>query len=591
MSQGGPRNGGDLLVEVLSSLGVEAAFGVVSVHNLPLVDALAHRLRWVPTRTEAAAVNAADGYARVRGTPGCAVTSTGTGAGNAAGALIEALTAGSQVLHVTGQIPSEHLGAGRGVIHETRDQIGLLRSCSVWAETVGVPLPPDAAEGSTAQAVAEASAALFERAARRLHEHPQGPISLEWPIDLQYAETEPFRVAESGRHLHGAAGISGGVSGSPTGRVLGGTQSASLPDEEAVQRAADMIAAAQRPLVWAGGGAVGGKKQIDRLLELTGAGLFTSNAGRGVVPETDLRVIGNFAASATGVELLSEADLLISVGTHFRSNETRSYRLALPQRHIQIDIDPAAIGRVYPAEIGITGDAANVLEALAHRLTGRDAPQRTAWSAAIADARNRCRAQLRRDIGPYADICDAMSSVLSDAAPRVRDITIPNSSWGNRLLPVIDPSTNVVPRGGGIGQAVGMAIGAAVARPAEPTLVMVGDGGLAPQIGELATMAQEALPVTVVVFDDGGYGVLRNTQDRHVGRRSGVDLLTPDFASVASAFDITCADASTPDEFGRAFERATAAQTPQMIRVDCAALGPMPTPFVPPVEVPTATIT
>ena len=595
MSRGGPRNGGDLLVEVLSSLGVEAAFGVVSVHNLPLVDALAHRLRWVPTRTEAAAVNAADGYARVRGTPGCSVTSTGTGAGNAAGALIEALTAGSQVLHVTGQVPSEHLGAGRGVIHETRDQLGMLRSCSVWAETVGVP-SSDADGQTTVRAVPEACAASFERAAVRLREHPRGPISLEWPIDLQYVQTVPFALADAAtttsvdsRRFDAATAAGGASRGAD--RLTDDGRSTSLSDEQDLQRAADMIAAAQRPLVWAGGGAVGGKKQIDRLLELTGAGLFTSNAGRGVVPETDLRVIGNFAASATGVELLSEADLLISVGTHFRSNETRSYRLTLPQRHIQIDIDPAAIGRVYPAEIGITGDAANVLEALAHRLTGRDAPQRTAWSAAIAAARDRCRAQLRRDIGPYADICDAMTNVLGDAAPRVRDITIPNSSWGNRLLPVIDPSTNVAPRGGGIGQAVGMAIGAAVARPAEPTMVMVGDGGLAPQIGELATLAQEALPVTVVVFDDGGYGVLRNTQERHVGRRSGVDLLTPDFASVAAAFDITYADTSTPHEFVQAFERATAARTPQLIRVDCTALGPMPTPFVPPVEVPTANIT
>jgi len=109
---------------------------------------------------------------------------------------------------------------------------------------------------------------------------------------------------------------------------------------------------------------------------------------------------------------------------------------------------------------------------------------------------------------------------------------------GNRLLPIIDSASNVVPRGGGIGQAVGMSIGTAVARPAEPTMVMIGDGGLAPQIGELATLAQEDLPVTVVVFDDGGYGVLRNTQDQHLGRRSGVDLLAPDLASVASAFDL-----------------------------------------------------
>ena len=569
MSEGRARNGGDLLVEVLKALQIEAAFGVVSVHNLPLVDALTHGLRWVPTRSEAAAVNAADGYARVNRTPGCAVTSTGTGAANAAGALVEALTAASPVLHVTGQIPSEYLGQGRGVIHETRDQLGMLRACSVWAATVGASAPHAPAGQSATHAASGAVAAVFERAARRLGQHPRGPVSLEWPIDLQYGDTTPFEAGEDGT-----------ASSSPS------SPEAPEPDDDALDRAAELIAAAERPLVWAGGGAIGAGTQIDDLLRQTGAGLFTSNAGRGVLPETDARIIGNFAASAAGAGLLAQADLLISVGTHFRSNETRSYRLAVPPVHIQIGIDPAAVGRVYPADVGIVGDAGVVLDALGQRLASGAAAAQPAWSAAITAARDQCRAQLRRDIGPYSKICDTMASVLSDGAPRVRDITIPNSSWGNRLLPIIDPATNVVPRGGGIGQAVGMGIGAAVARPDEPTMVIVGDGGLAPQIGELATIAQEALAITVVVFDDGGYGVLRNTQDRHVGRRSGVDLLTPDFAALAGTFDIAYANASTPAEFADAFERATAARTPQVIRVNCEALGPMPVPFVPPVEVP-----
>ncbi|WP_420440536.1 thiamine pyrophosphate-binding protein [Candidatus Poriferisodalis sp.] len=570
MSQALPRNGGDLLVEMLGSLGIDAAFGVVSVHNLPLVDAVAHGMRWVPTRSEAASVNAADGYARVRGTPGCAVTSTGTGAANAAGALVEALTAGSPVLHVTGQIPSEHLGAGRGVIHETRDQLGMLRSCSVWATTVGAAPSVD-----------------FAEAARRLGGHPRGPVSLEWPIDLQYGQTEPFDAitTDSSRHTVGAPESDNDALES--GAVLG---TAAVPglDEAALDRAAEFIAAAKRPVVWAGGGAIGCSGGIDRLLHCTGAGLFTSNAGRGVLPESDDRVIGNFAASATGAELLDQADVLISVGTHFRSNETRSYRLALPRWHIQIDIDPAAIGRSYPAEVGIVGDARKVVDALVGRLADHLCAPQPDWNDRITAARDQCRAQLRRDIGPYAAICDIMAGVLSDRSPRVRDITIPNSSWGNRLLPVMDPSTNVVPRGGGIGQAVGMSIGASVARADEPTMVMVGDGGLVPQLGEMATLAQEELPVTVVVFDDGGYGVLRNTQDRHLGRRSGVDLRTPDLAAAAAAFDFGYFDVATPNEFADAFESATAAGHPQMIRVDCDALGPMPVPFVPPVEMPSS---
>lgn len=561
----GERNGGDLLVELLSALGIDAVFGVVSVHNLPLVDALAHRLRWVPTRSEAAAVNAADAYARVRRTPGCAVTSTGTGAANAAGALVEALTAGSPVLHMTSQIPSDYLGQGRGVIHETRDQLALLRSCSVWAATVGADPAVD-----------------FADAAWRLGQHPRGPVSLEWPIDLQYARSRTFQADESPATTPGAPAT--GLAAENRLMALDVPE----PSPETLGRAAEMIAAAERPLVWAGGGAIGTGPQIDELLSSTGAGLFTSNAGRGVVPESDDRVIGNFGASPTGAELLAQADLLISIGTHFRSNETRSYRLALPPAHIQIDIEPAALGRVYPAQVGLAGDAAAVLGTLADRLSDDASGADPAWHEAVASARRECRAQLRADIGPYSAICDIIASGLGDHAPRVRDITIPNSSWGNRLLPVIDPTTNVFPRGGGIGQAVGMAIGAAVARSEEPTMVMVGDGGIATHLGELATLAQEQLPVTLVVFDDGGYGVLRNMQDRHMGRRSGVDLLAPGFAAAAAAFDIGCSDVGTPDEFATAFEAATASGCPQMIRVDCDRLGPMPVPFVPPVEMPAA---
>ena len=305
------------------------------------------------------------------------------------------------------------MGQGRGVIHETRDQLDLLTSCSVWATTVGTD-----------------PAADFADAAWRLVQHPRGPVSLEWPIDLQYAPTTPLDAAllrddavtartvpalnpDATGLIDAAAGVA------RESRLMALEVPAS--DSESLERAAELIAAAKRPLVWAGGGAIGAGRQIDDLLRSTGAGLFTSNAGRGVLPESDDRVIGNFAASPAGAELLSQADLLISVGTHFRSNETRSYRLALPQRHIQIDVDPAAVGRVYPAAIGIVGDAAAVLNALVDLLSERHCRRHGKrhgdsasggdpdWSEAVAATREQCRAQLRRDIGPYAAICDIMA--------------------------------------------------------------------------------------------------------------------------------------------------------------------------------------
>lgn len=164
--------GGDLLVAVLRELGIDTVFGIVSVHNLPLVEAVDRELRFVPVRHEATAVNAADAYGRARGSLGCALTSTGTGAGNAAGSLVEALSAGTSVLHVTGQVESEFLGSGRGFIHETKDQLGMLRAVSTYAATI-----PSAADAGR----------LLRDAARAALASPGGPASVEWPVDLQYA--------------------------------------------------------------------------------------------------------------------------------------------------------------------------------------------------------------------------------------------------------------------------------------------------------------------------------------------------------------------------------------------------------------------
>ncbi|MFJ9408685.1 thiamine pyrophosphate-binding protein [Streptomyces sp. NPDC101393] len=544
-------HGGDLLVALLRDLGVDTVFGVVSVHNLPLVEAVDRDLRFVPVRHEATAVNAADGYGRARGGLGCALTSTGTGAGNAAGSLIESLATGSRVLHVTGQIDSHHLGAGRGFIHETRDQLGMLRAVSAHAATV--------TDAATAGAV-------LRDAADRTLGPAGGPASVEWPIDLQYAPQDPAALP-----------------------AAAAPKAPPLPGPTALDEAAALLAAARRPLIWAGGGATAAGPELAALIGELNAGLLTSNSGRGAVPEDHDRVIGNFATTPAGRELLAEADLLLTIGTHFRSNETADWALRLPTPHLQIDHDPAALGRSYPADLTLHGDAATTLAALRQRLaTARtgDRPADGAWTARLRDVREEVRAALRDQIGPQAAICDALRAALPRTAVIARDVTVPASSWGNRLLEIHHPHTNVFPRGGGIGQGLGMGIGAALAHPDTPTLVMAGDGGLAVHLGELLTLAQERPRLTLVVFNDGGYGVLRNMQDRYFDRRSGVDLTTPDFAALAHATGLPYARIADGADAAPVLAAATASDGPTLVEVDLTALGPMKSPFTPPVALP-----
>ncbi|MFE4306078.1 thiamine pyrophosphate-binding protein [Streptomyces sp. NPDC056891] len=538
-------NGGDLLVAVLRELGIDTVFGIVSVHNLPLVEAVDRELRFVPVRHEASAVNAADAYGRARGSLGCALTSTGTGAGNAAGSLIESLSAGSSVLHVTGQIESEFLGSGRGFIHETKDQLGMLTAVSAHAATV-----PDT----------ETAGHILREAARAALGGPGGtggPASVEWPIDLQYApQTDD--------------------------PVIPGYPAAPAPTDGELAAAGALLATARRPLVWAGGGATGARPELARLLAATGAGLLTSNSGRGTVPEDHEQVIGNFATTPAARALLADADVLVTVGTHFRSNETADYTLELPPAHIQIDLDAAALGRVYPVAHPLHGAAAPTLAALTRHAT----PAEDGWRERVRAVRDDVRATLHDSIGPQAAICDALRAALPREAVVARDVTIPSSSWGNRLLEMYDPRDNVFPRGGGIGQGLGMGIGAALGRPDAPTVVLAGDGGLAVHLGELLTLAQERPRLTLIVFNDGGYGVLRNMQDRHSERRSGVDLVTPDFELLARSCGLPYLRIAAEEHAAPVITEAVASDGPTLVEVDLASLGPMKNPFTPPVRIP-----
>lgn len=546
------RTGGDVLVDVMRRHGVTTAFGVISIHNLPLIEAVDRDLEFVEMRHEAAAVNAADAYARASGGIGIALTSTGTGAGNAAGSMVEALTAGSRVLHITGQIESEYLDPGRpsasrGVIHEFPAQPQLLEAVSVHAATI-----TDAKE----------AAAELESAIARILSAPSGPASVEWPTDLQYlASPQRQRPAQS----------------SP--------RQAPIADADSVARAVELLARAKAPIIWLGGGAAGAGEQVSALAHRLGAGVLTSNSGRGIVSEADPLVIGNFATTPAARQLLAEADAVLAVGTHFRSNETATYSLSLPSALVQIDVEPGTIGRVYPAQVGIVGDAKSTIDAIATALDSTSTGPE--WTTRVTEVRNRVRTELTEYIGGYAEICEAVRSALPARSVIARDVTIPSSQWGNRLLPVYERATNVFPLGGGIGQGLAMGIGAAHARRDVPTLVMVGDGGLAVHLGELASLAGSGAHVIVLVFNDGGYGVLRNMQEKNGFRRSGVDLHTPRFDLLAASMDIPYRLVQGHGIIGQALDEAIHRAGPTMIEIDVAALDPAPGAFVPPVHVPT----
>ncbi|MDO5534663.1 MAG: thiamine pyrophosphate-binding protein [Propionibacteriaceae bacterium] len=547
-------NGGDILVSVMRDQGVEVAFGVISIHNLPLVQAVDRELRFVPMRHEAAVINAADAYARTTGKIGVALTSTGTGAGNAAGSMLEALTAQSRVLHITGNVNADLIGEHTGAYHEVPRQLAMLQAVSQHALRI--------------ETARQAHATLTD-AVRLLGTAPHGPVSVDWPIDLQYTANPAEQNKIDDRE--------------PTVRT--GAQ-------RDLERAAAVLRRAERPLIWAGGGARRVGPALTELAEAWGAGVLTGTNGRGSVPEDHPLVVGNLASDEAVVDLIERADCLLTIGSHLRPSETRNGALPFPDTHVQIDLDADALGRNTPVTVGLQADATVAVPALLALLQDPDeeSDQQLAtdpnWGRQVAEAAASARSSLREKIGAYAPMCDALRARLPRHAPIVRDVTIPGSSWGNRLLAVHSPTDNVFAAGGGIGQGLAMAVGAAFGRPDAPVLAMVGDGGLAVHLGELGVLAAEQPHVIVVVFNDGGYGVLRNLQAAASDPTHAVDLATPDFATLAQAYGLKHRLVSDPEGFDKALKKALKKDRPSIIEVDVTALDPAPAAMVPPIEVP-----
>ena len=539
---------GDLVAAFLDACGVRTAFGVISIHNMPVLDAFArgNRMRFVPARGEAGALNMADAFARVSGGLGVGVTSTGVAAGNAAGSLVEARTAGSPVLHLTGQIERGWLDRGWGYIHEAPDQPTMLKGVSKAFFRVGTP---------------ENALDVLREAVRTARTPPAGPVSVEIPIDVQGAAVEIPETLTPARVVR------------------------TRPASADLDALAGAVAGARRPVLWLGGGARGADSAALRLADM-GVGIVTSTNGRGVVPETHPITLGAFNAAPPVEEFYGTCDLLVVVGSRLRGNETLKWNLGLPGNRWRMDCDPSMDGRGYTTARFVRGDAVAALGGLADRLTGRLRID-PAFAADLGAARQAAEAGLRANLGEsWSAVLDAVKAHFPAGSPWVRDITLSNSIWGNRAVPLTGPRQGVHSLGGAIGQGLPMAVGAALAEPGRRTVALVGDGGFALNLGELATAAQERAPVTVLLMNDGGYGVIRNIQDaRYGGRRHYADLLTPDFAALCASMGVRHLKAASVETFEQMLPEALEGDGPAVLEVDMAGIGPFARPFAgPPVR-------
>jgi acetolactate synthase I/II/III large subunit len=530
------RTGGELVLDSLKAAGIDVAFGVISVHNIPIVDAIGREggVRLVTARGEHGAASMADGYARATGRLAAVLTSTAGGAANAAAPLLEAFSASSPVLHVTGQVEAAYVDQQRGSLHEAKDQLGML-------ERVGKA----AFRASRTEDIPE----LLRQAIQLAQRGRPGPVSVEIPIDQQYRSIAAQRVDPIPAPMP------------------------SPPDTEALAQAADLLRNAQRPLLWAGGGAISANasEALTALAERIGAGVLTTASGRGSISEDHAQCIGFFINDPDVAQLLSESDLLLALGTRFRGMDTRSWQIPLPSKRVQVDADPSMLGRNYPVDVAIVGDARLALESLIQQV---GASPKQEWLERVQSARSSARARVRATLGPYERVLDDLRSRLPRDAIVVRDVTTPASTWGSRLLETYTPRTTIHSATVAIGLGLGLAVGASVGCPKREVVLLVGDGGFALALSELITAAEHGTRLRAVVFNDGGYGILRRVQDmRFEGRHFGVDLKTPDYLQLAGSMGVWAAQVRSPSEMGPQLAEALQQPGPALIEVDMQAIG------------------
>src|SRR5215204_3049567 len=529
--------GGQALVAALINEGIDTIFALPGVQLDGAFDALYDeqaRIRVVHTRHEQATAYMADGYARSTGRIGTCLVVPGPGLLNAAAGLSTAYACNSPVLCVTGQIQSDLIEFGRGLLHEIPNQLGMIRSVTKHAERATTP--PEIP-------------GLVQRAFAEVRGGRQRPVEIEIPPDTLFATADV--------ELLPPAALPERFAGDP----------------EALEQAARLLANARRPLIWSGGGVLrsGAWDELRRLAMLLQAPVVMTANGKGALSDRDplaQNILG-------GIELLREADVIFAVGTRFVDPATAKWGVVPDQTIIQMDIDAEEIARNTPVTVAIEADAKAGLAALAD-LVERDSRERPARSTELEELKRSLAARARA-VGPQAEYALAIREALPDNGIFVSEMT-QVGYWANFAFPVYEPRTYITPGyQGTLGYGFPTSLGAKIAHPDQPVISINGDGGFGFCLNELATMALHGIAAIAIVFTDDAFGNVRRIQQEQFGGRTiASDLLNPDYRKLADAFGVAGRHADAPGKLRTAIEESVRADEPTLIAVP---IGPVPNPW------------
>ncbi|MBB3772184.1 acetolactate synthase-1/2/3 large subunit [Angulomicrobium tetraedrale] len=522
------KSAGIYLSQLLEIYGVDTVFGIPGVHTVELYRGLAgSSIRHVTPRHEQGAGFMADGYARVTGRPGVCFIITGPGMTNILTAMGQAYGDSVAMLVISTVNAHGRMGSGEGWLHELPQQQALVSGVCAFSRTL--------------HTVEEIAPALAQAFAVFGGERPR-PVHLELPIDVMLASAD---------HLPLPAAVSRLARPSPNAASL---------DE-----AARWLTAARTPLILAGGGAARAAVEVRALAERIDAPVAMTINARGILPPEHPLGVHLTASLRATRELIAEADVVLALGTEFGSTDydfNVDGGFAIPGQLIRVDIDPRQIMRTILPQLGIVGDAGAAARALAALIP----PRPRGAGAARAEA---VKARYIRDIAPDMRGDLLLLDTVREALPGA--IIVGDSTQlvyaGNIAFVAETPSSwfNSATGYGTLGYGLPAGIGAKIAAPDRPVVVLSGDGGLQFTLAELASAVEAQAPIILLLHDNGGYGEIKFYMTAAQVAPLGVDLVNPDFLAVGAAFGWAAQRIHDPDHLAPALLAAAARTRPTLI--------------------------
>ena len=522
-----------VLMRLLREYQVEKVFGIPGVHTIELYRGLpGSDLHHITPRHEQGAAFMADGYARASGKPGVCFLITGPGLTNAATAMAQAYSDSIPMLVISAVNRREDLGMGRGRLHELPRQSDVSRGYCIWQHTLtGAEQLPE----------------VMARAFQMLSSSRPGPVHIEIPIDL-FPTPMPGKLND--------------YRASPQPQLPAASNAA-------ITTAAEWLQAAERPVILLGGGAQEAGAAATQLAEKLAAPVFESLAAKGIVDERHPLCGGANLSFDAVRKRVESADVVLAVATELAETDRNLVRdnYAFQGKLIRVDIDPAQLVCNAHPDLAICADAAETLRQLSDTLPAgkQDAQDRAASELAqmLAD----CRKEWWPGSEERFPWVEALRAALPDDGILVTDSTQLAYNT-NHALPLYQPRSHLTCTTGygTLGFALPAAIGAKLSSPRD-VIALIGDGGLMFTLGELAVAVEQQLPLPILVWNNAGYGEIRDFMDDAKVPQEGVNLRTPDFVALAKSFGAEGCKIDQPQQLGAAVAEALNRNTPTLIEI------------------------